>query len=98
MTKEVIGEIQPSGVCWAGAADYELGIVRSEAYFRMTPVASIRDIFLESGGNLRKTLSILNRDILSDEKEFSIKPEEVIEIIDWASRNEVLVVQKINGE
>ena len=90
-------DVQPIGVCWAHSADYVLGTVRSEAYFKMIPVRKVRDIFLESDGNLRRTLSTLNSDLLSDEEEFGIKPEEVIEIVDWASRNEVLVVQKING-
>lgn len=97
MSKEVIKDVQPRGVCWAGAADYNLGTVRSEAYFRMTPVGIIKKIFLESGGNLRETVSTLNRDLLPDEKEFGIKPAEVIEVVDWASRHEVVVVQKING-
>lgn len=97
MSKEAIKETQPRGICWAGAADYKSGTVRSEAYFNMTPIAKIRDIFLGSGGNLQKTLSVLNRDSLPGEEEFGIKPAEVIEIVDWASRHEVVVIQKING-
>lgn len=98
MSKEVLKDVQPRGVCWTGVADYDSGTVRSEAYFRMTPIAKIRDIFLGSGGNLRTTVSTLNSDLLPDEKEFGIKPEEVIAIVDWFSRHEVVVVQKINGE
>ena len=91
-------EVQPRGVCWTHAADYDSKIVRSEAYFKMTQVAKIRDIFLGSGGDLRKTVFALNSDLLPDEGEFGIKPEEVVEIVDWASRNEVLLVRKINGK
>lgn len=98
MSKEAIKDVQPRGVCWTHAADYESRTVRSEAYFKMTQVAKIRDMFLGSGGNLQKTVSTLNSDLLPDEGEFGIKPEEVVELVDWASRNEVSLVRKINDK
>lgn len=87
-------ELQPKGVFWVGRVENDVEIV-SEAHFishglNYGKVSEIVKLYLESDGNLKKTVEELNEELSDFEiEEFGIRPDEVVELVDWASRNSV---------
>ncbi|HEY5600483.1 MAG TPA: hypothetical protein VIK81_00160 [Patescibacteria group bacterium] len=82
-------EVQPRGVFWVGnkVSDVE---VTSEAFYKQHGrVGDIVRLYLENKGNINKTVNELNEDLEIDLKPFAISADEILKLVDWASRNPI---------
>jgi len=76
--------------------DYEAGVARSQAYYKMMRVSEILEVVEKTDGDFNRAADVLNWDADPYDDFLIFRPQEIVRIVEFASRNPISTETPIN--